>query len=154
MISNATPLICLAKIKQLELLKKVFGTVTIPQAVKDEVFLKEKPGYAALQEAFTKKWIKGEVVTQCLHIGLGKGEREAITLARERKEPILLDDAAAIRAAETFNIEVIRTTGVLFLAVKKKIISRKETRMYLQQLVENGYYITPRVYVVLLERLQ
>jgi uncharacterized protein len=152
MISNATPLICLAKIKQLALLKKVVGTVFIPEAVRDEVLVKGKPGYEQLQKAL--KWIKVVPVKQCLDIGLGKGEREAITLARERKEPILLDDGAAIRAAKAFDVEVLRTTSVLFLAVKKKIISKKEAKRYLQLLVENGYYIAPRFYVVLLDRLQ
>ena len=153
MISNTTPLICLAKIHQLELLKKLFTQVIIPNDVQEELFVHGKPGQHALQEAIEKNWITLVNPTKIIVLGLGKGETAAISLAKERSDSIILDDAAAIKAAEALAIPPIRTTTVLFLAVQKKILTKKEALFFLNQLIENGYYIAPRYYALIVEKL-
>ncbi len=44
-VSNSTPLIALARIKQINLLHAVFGRIIIPQGVYNEVVLQNKQGY-------------------------------------------------------------------------------------------------------------
>ncbi|MBI5072542.1 hypothetical protein HZA99_01865 [Candidatus Woesearchaeota archaeon] len=153
MISNATPLICLAKINQLELLRKLFTKIIIPLDVKEELFVPGKPGQHTLQEAIEKNWITLVNPVKIIVLGLGKGETAAISLAREQNDSIILDDAAAIKAAEALAIPTLRTTTVLFLAVQKKILTKKEALFFLNQLIENGYYIAPRYYALLVEKL-
>jgi len=52
-VSNATPLIALAKIDRLDLLQELFGTIVIPQAVYEEVVAHtpDRPGAARIRRA-------------------------------------------------------------------------------------------------------
>lgn len=154
MISNATALICLSKINKLILLKKVYSVVVIPSAVKNEVLIKGKEGYSTINNAVKDGWIKVTNPKKSLNLGLGAGENQAISLARERRDSILLDDAFAIKAAKAFEIPVVRTTTVIFTALKNKIISKADALNTLNQLIESGYYISTREYAILVSRLK
>lgn len=154
MISNATPLICLAKINRLDILQKLFTKVFVPQEVKDEILLDDKQGYFVLLEAFDSGWFEVQNPKKQFTLHLGKGETAAIALAKERKDSIILDDAAAMKAAEALNISTIRTTTVLFLAVEKRIIKKEEALILLNKLIEDGYYIAPQYYTKILMKLK
>lgn len=154
MICNASPLICLSSINQLELLKKLFRTITIPVQVKEEVLIREKPGYNIIKTAIKDKWIKIVTPKQNIILGLGKGETASINLAKERNDTLIIDDASAIKAANALNIPTIRTTTVIFKAIKKKIITKEEAINILNQLINVGYYIAPKEYAVLLTKLK
>jgi len=153
MISNSTPLICLARVNQLELLKKLFKKIIVPEEVKKEVLIENKPGYSVLKEAFSK-WIKVRKVDSKLPVGLHEGEKAAISLAYEKNENIILDDLTAIKVAQAYNIPVFRTTTIIIIAVKKNIISKKEGLQLINKLIENGYYISPLVYIDIVAKLQ
>ncbi len=154
MISNATAVICLSKINRLELLKKAYSSVLIPLAVKNEVLLEGREGYQAINNAIKKGWLKVIEPKKTLDLGLGTGENHAISLAKERKDIIILDDAVAITAAKSLNINHIRTTTVVFVALKKKIINKKQATLILNQLIEEGYYISPQYYAGLIAKLK
>ena len=154
MISNATPIICLSKINQLILLKRIFKIVIIPSSVKNEVLVEGKEGYSVILNAIKEGWIKVINPKSKMNHGLGAGENAAINLAKERKDSIILDDGFAIKVAKAFNIPFIRTTTLLFMAVSKRIISKDDAVRLLNKLVEIGYYISPREYSVLLTRLK
>jgi len=153
MISNATPLICLAKIGQLDLLKKLFALVTVPLAVKEEVLLQGKPEFIVLAEFFKNDWITIASPLKDVDLSLGKGETAAILLARERKDVLLIDDAYAIKTAHAFSLEIHRTTTIMFLAVQKKIITKNEAIYFIDKIIENGYYIAPQYYAMILKKL-
>ena len=146
MISNSTPLICLAKLNQLKLLKKLFKKIIIPEAVKEEVVIAGKPGYSVINKAIEEGWIKIENPKQNIELGLGKGENAAITLAKEKHDKIIIDDSFAIKAVKSLDIDYIRTTSVILLALKNKIIKKDEAKELIQKLVEQGYYISPPVF--------
>lgn len=154
MISNATALICLSKINRLNLLKKIYHNVLIPSAVKREVLLEGKEGYSSINSAIKSGWIKVIEPKKNLKLGLGAGENQAINLAIERKDSIILDDAFAIKAAKAFDIPVVRTTTIIFVALQKRIISKAQALNILNQLIENGYYISTKDYAVLLSKLK
>jgi len=153
MISNSTPLICLAKLNQLELLKKLFNRIIIPNSVKEEVVIAGKPGYAIISKAIEEGWIKVENPRENLELGLGKGENAAINLAKEKKDKIIIDDAFAIKAVKSLNIEYLRTTSIILLSLKKDIINKKQAKDNIQKLVEDGYYISPRIFSELLRAI-
>jgi len=85
MISNSSPLICLSKINQLNLLQKLYFKIIIPEAVKNEVLIKGKSGFLQITEGIESGWIRIKNPTAVLKIELGKGETEAISLAKEKK---------------------------------------------------------------------
>ncbi len=154
MISNATPLIFLSKIGKLILLKRIFKEITIPRAVQAEVLVEGKPGCIAIRESLAEGWIKIKNPQKVLELSLGLGETEAISLAREVKDTLLLDDAYAIKAARINEIETMRTTSVLFLAANRKIMTPEELIQSINALIESGYYIRPAEYAFLLSKLQ
>jgi len=50
-VSNSTPLIALARIKQVDLLRAIFGRIIIPQGVYHEVVLQGAGGQFSLHKA-------------------------------------------------------------------------------------------------------
>jgi predicted nucleic acid-binding protein len=154
MICNSTPLICLAKIGKLELLKKLFGSVIIPEEVENEVLIEGKEGYDMIKQAIEEGLIKVHAIKKRLEFGLGKGENAAISLAHELKDKLIMDDAHAVRAARVLGVEVFRTTSIVLMCIKKKIFDKKECLNVMNKLIEIGYYISPRVYVKLVEGLK
>ncbi len=150
MISNASPLICLAKLNQLELLKKLFGKIIITTPVKDEVLIIDKEGFLTIEKAIQKGWIKVLDPKSEIYFKVGRGENSSINLAKEIRETLIIDDANAIKIAKSFNINFIRTTTILLMALEKSFIDKKQTKELLQKLVENGYYISSSIYVKLL----
>lgn len=154
MIADSTCMICLSKIKKVELLKKVFRSVAIPRAVKNEILIEGKEGLQDIQNALNEGWLKIRNAKRVMNLGLGEGENEALSLAHERKETLILDDAYALKAARALHIDTIRTTSIIFIAVKKKIIDKEESIAILNKLIENGYYISPAAYAAILTKLK
>ena len=153
MIANSTPVICLAKIGHMRLLKMLFGSVTITESVKEEVLVEGKPGYSSINDALSEGWIRVANPKQMVELGLGKGENSSLSIAKESDDKLLIDDASAIRAAKALGIDFIRTTSVLIMAVKRKIITKKQAVSLIGQLVKAGYYISPRYLTEILAKL-
>ncbi len=116
-ISNSGPIIHLAKINLLILLKELFEKVIIPHEVKMEVVDsgKEKGrGDAFLIESEIENgWIvvnngiDDKVKEMAESTGIDIGEASAIMLAKKRKCPVLIDDLAARRFAAGIGLEVV-----------------------------------------------
>lgn len=152
MISNASPLIFLSKINQISLLKKLFYSILITKEVKDEIFVESKPGTIDIANAIKQGWIK-VVAVKNEPIGIKGGESSVINLARERKDKLIIDDSIAIKVAKAFDIETIRTPTVIFMAVEKNIVSKKQAITFINKLIDIGYYISPRYYSAILTKL-
>ena len=143
-VSNSSPLIALAKIRKLDILRK---DVVIPKAVFDEI-TKSKKEYA--KELY--EWGKDRVVevknrkaVEYLEMIVDKGEAEMITLAEEMNaEVVLIDDLKARKIAKLRGLNVIGTIGVLLDAKEKEII--KELKPLLDELIEKGIRIRRELY--------
>ena len=90
-VSNSTPLIALARIGSLDLLKSLFTTITIPQTVYHEV-VTSGPTRPSAQAVGAANWIvtravtNRRAVTQLMNsASLDRGESEAILIALELK---------------------------------------------------------------------
>ncbi len=86
-VSNASPIIHLARIGQLELLRQLYGEIFVPEAVWEEVVVKGE-GKIGAEEIQRAKWIKRKRVSnhplvKALRRELDAGEAEAIALAIE-----------------------------------------------------------------------
>ena len=103
-VVNATPVIALSLINQLELLNQLFDEVIIPDAVYQEIVLSgaSKPGAIELKNA---SWIQVQSVTpsstiEPLLLGLDRGELEVILLAVSIKPDwVIIDEKLARRVA-------------------------------------------------------
>lgn len=142
-VADSSPLIVLARIGQLEILRKLVPRVLMPPAVRDEVTLhsREARGAAAIRQA---TWIKVEapdtLQVEPLAILVDRGEAEAIALAQRLPDStLLLDDARARRVAERLGIRRIGTVGLLRRAKKAGLIL--EIKPHLEAVMANGIYI-------------
>ncbi len=95
-VSNASPLIALARIGQFALLHDLFDHILIPMAVWQEVVAQgtDRPGSAECEAAADAGWLECRAIQDAwaatlLQAHLGPGESEAIVLARESSAYIL-----------------------------------------------------------------
>ena len=153
MISDSSPIIFLAKINELNILEKLFKNITISPEVKEEILVDGKSDSKIISRAIEQGWIKIEAQKSNLNLRLGKGEDSAINLAKEKDDSLLIDDALGIKAANSFNIKNIRTTTVILMALKKKLINKKEAINLINKLIGLGYYISPKYYSLLITKL-
>lgn len=148
-VSNAGPLITLAKIKRFSLLKELFGCIVVPQAVFDEV-VHHGAGEPGAQETNDADWIetrpaKDDFAVSVLREDVGAGESEAIVLAQELgADLLLLDDALARRKAERVGLTVIGTLGVLLLAKHGGLLAAVDP--VLDELRQTDFRASARVY--------
>lgn len=148
-ISDTSPLSELAKIGQITLLFYLFGQVIIPQQVYDELTNGKHPAVSLVQSI---AWLDVRSVSDSQKISvlrtatnLGLGECAAIILAEEiGVDRLLMDDLAARRAAESRNLPVIGTLGVLLLAKKRGLVSNVQPLM--NDLIAQGMRISQQVY--------
>jgi len=164
-VSNSTPLIHLARIGQLELLNRLFRKVLIPKTVFDEVVVKgEEQGYsdAKVIRKATEEWMEirelneGELkeLENILKIGpLGRGEGEAITLAKGAKLPLLIDDLLGQKIAKIFAMETYWTTSIILKAFTKGLITKSEAKEIIEDLINSGLRIRSEVVVELMKIL-
>ncbi|OGQ23118.1 MAG: hypothetical protein A2138_04095 [Deltaproteobacteria bacterium RBG_16_71_12] len=143
-VSDATPLIALSSVGQLQLLEKLFGRVLVPLAVWQEVVLEGGPGAPGAREVAQASWLER---TQAPALEpslakLGRGEAEAIALARTLPDALLLvDDAPARRRARALGVPLMGTLGVLRRA---KVAGHLAfLRPVLEHLGEQGFRVHP-----------
>ena len=150
MIVDSSPIIFLSKIGRLNLLNYLFKSLFITSKVKEEVLVKDKVECRAIEEALKKGWLKIRNPKNELKLELGNGEQSAISLAYEIDDCVVLDDATATKAANSIGLKTLRTTSIIFMAVEKKLINRKEAEDLINKLIKNGYYIKTEFYADIL----
>jgi predicted nucleic acid-binding protein len=143
-VSDASPLIVLLKTSKLSILKELFQKLLVPTAVWEEITAKEHE-----KSIFDKiGWIETRSVRNTemavlLEKLIGRGEAEAIVLAKELKATLLMDDAKARKYAKLLNVEVIGTLGLLKLAKNHGLISSVGETV--NDMLAEGYYIGDRL---------
>lgn len=149
LIADSGPLIALAGVKQLDLLPRLYRRAAAPAAVIEELIAAPEP-VAATQVLEQAPWLERlapRAVAEGLSAVLGRGEAEAIALALEYPEALLLlDDRAARRAAESLGVPVTGTAGVLVRARREQYIeSVRSLLVACRRRRANGYYLSDRV---------
>jgi len=126
-VSDASPLIALARVNRLELLRALFGRLIIPDAVWNEIVLSgaDKAGKA---DFFRADWIEprpvnDQALTSLLKHDLGAGESEAIVLARElNADFLLMDERLGRSVARNLGLTTIGLIGVLIEARQRGLL--------------------------------
>lgn len=75
---------------------------------------------------------------------LGRGESEAVELARRIGVEVLIDDRAARRRAESVGLTVSGTLAVVALASRRKLVAFEVGIVAVQRA---GLYVSPKVLV-------
>ncbi|HUT81269.1 MAG TPA: DUF3368 domain-containing protein [Candidatus Bathyarchaeia archaeon] len=152
-VTNATPLIYLAKIGKLFLLKKIFGTVLIPEEVRMEVIDKGKQLGEAdayiVEQGIEEGWIKVEKVKNySLPMMLHAGEEAVIALAKEMKiKEVIIDEVTARTAAKIAGLNPKGTVYILLKALTLKEITLEEFIDLLAKLLEQGFRLKEEIYL-------
>ena len=126
-VSNTSPIINLAAIGQLDLLRRLYGKVVIPQTVHEEITRAgvEQPGSTDVE---TQAWIEtrpvaDQALVASLRLELDEGEAAAIALAVELSaDLILLDERKGRRIAARLGLHPVGLLGVLIEAKHAGVI--------------------------------
>ena len=150
---NTSPLQYLHQLGVLDILRHLYGKVTIPPAVVNELQAGRAKGIS-LPAISNLSWIeKREVVPAGflpLGTGLGPGECEALALAKASTNGLLiLDDDRARRFAHQLRLPVTGTLGVLLKA--KAAGHVKRIQPLLDQLNTLGFRLSLKTRTVVLE---
>jgi uncharacterized protein len=154
-VVDSSVLITLARIGRLELLHWAADVIHIPEAVFVEVVQKGagRPGSTELAQA---DWVRRQSVRDVtsvdrLRTRLGRGESEAIVLAKELGADFLvLDDAAARHAAEVRDQRVVGLPGWLIYLKQRGVIA--SVKPVLDEMITSGFYLDEQRYQSILRR--
>jgi len=153
-VSNARPLIYLAKANHLEVLKDAVHQILIPRVVYQEVVvdgkrLGERDAFR-VDQAVLQSWIKVEQAREAypVEIPIHPGEAEVISLAKAMGvEWVLLDDVKARTASELAGLKPIGTLGILLRAIKDGKLSFDRFLSTLEEMVRSGFYLKEDLYL-------
>jgi uncharacterized protein len=154
-VADAGPLIGMARIGLLSLLRDLYSKVVVPPKVYDELQISLlRPGYEALAAAFSEDWMAVEAPRPTADLDelkevLGEGESEAIALAGERDAKLLIDEKRGRTVAGSRGLKVVGTGAVLLLAKERRLIDRVGDA--LDQLASHSYRLSPGLRTRILE---
>lgn len=148
-ISDASPLVNLARIGALHLLPDLYDTVTLPEAVWTEVVTEGK-GQSGANAVRTATWVERQSVenqnlVRALRQDLDSGEAEAIALAVETESALLLmDERHGRETASHFGVPHLGLIGVLIDAKQNRHI--EAIQPHLDALQQAGFWISDPLY--------
>ena len=124
-VLNASPLITLFRSGQADLLPRLFKQIVVPEAVWQEVEMGEWEDTAA-RELSKQSWpVREEVVSSPRVAAWDLGAGETAVLSHALANPPLravIDDMDARRCAQTLNIPMLGTGGLLVLAKRRGLL--------------------------------
>ncbi|MFT3803288.1 MAG: DUF3368 domain-containing protein [Burkholderiaceae bacterium] len=158
-IADAGPLIALARIDSLSVLRRLFGRVCVTRTVHDEILPPghDFPDARLFSRALADGWI--EVLDEPpgdwhpLNPGVDAGEASAIHAACYWRDSgntalLVIDDRAGRLEARSRGIAFIGTAAVVGLARTEGLIPA--ARPLLERLTQSGYFIGPSVIAAVL----
>jgi len=156
-VINATPLIFLARIGKLRKVVEYFGQAVIPEAVYDEVVRRGmalgKPEADLVEELISDGRVRVEKVKKAMGEvkGAHSGEAEALSLAKERGDALIVDDRAAYEYARMMGIKALRSVRVMLNLLKDKRLTLNDLEENLLRLSRSGFWLTADVYARIVE---
>jgi predicted nucleic acid-binding protein len=142
-VINASPLISLAKIGQLQLIEELCPNPIIPLGVAKEVF--QGPEHDPAKQWLAgggKNWIRevAGVNPAIIAWDLGQGESEVLSWVYSHPDhTAVLDDRAARNCSRALGVKVIGTIGIILLAKNERKLV--QVLPLLRQLEESGFRI-------------
>jgi len=125
-ISNSSPLIALSRIRKLEILKRLFGTIYIPEIVYQEVVVQstdqvQKESIVQGLDDFI--FVEQPTTEYVFTRSIDAGERGVLNLAYDKPAALLLiDDRKARNEAKEHGFRVVKTSTLLKRAEQLHLI--------------------------------
>ncbi|NEV62098.1 DUF3368 domain-containing protein [Thiorhodococcus minor] len=143
-VVNASPLILLGKVEQIQLLGALAGEIAVPRAVIREVGAKTDgaPKVQTLMALESAIIVDDELPpANILSWDLGPGETQVISHAvMHSADRVVLDDLEARRCAKAMGLTIIGTLGIVGRAKVRGLIERAEP--VIRRLRESGLYVS------------
>lgn len=146
-VCNSGPLIALAGIRKLPILKTLYARVLIAEGVYQELTGSKR--FAEQAGLFDLPWLRRTALANApdalLAAELGRGEAETIALALETKAArVLIDERKGRRfAGLIYQLKVTGTGGILLAAKQAGLVDR--IKPLILQMRANGYFLSPRL---------
>lgn len=153
-VSDTSPVVCLAHLKHINLLQKLFGEVLIPSSVYNELLENSIIDNFFLQKNsfFKIKNPENNSLVKKLKEQLDVGESEAIALSIEEKpEFLLIDESLGREVALLYHLSIKGTLGILLLAKEKNLLLEIKPLIYKLQ-KEINFRIKPSLLQLVLQK--
>ena len=154
-VSDTSPITNLIQIKQLDLLRKLFGQIVIPEKVFEELSDYERQTDVIKgSEWILVKTVSNQKAVKELSGHLDLGEAEAIVLAKELKANLLIvDERRGRNEAEKQGLEIIGLLGILVRGKQKGHLQK--LKPILDQLIkEVGFRVSKKLYEFILNSVE
>ncbi len=133
-IVYASALIALEKINLLDVLCKIYREIVLPGAVINEFGIPSIDCYSARK-------VKSPLLRLLTdELNLGQGEAEVIALATETGMKAIIDDLKARKVAETLDLNITGTIGILLKAENLGLIDSAYSKA--KELKDIGFYVS------------
>ena len=155
-LTDASPLIGLARVEALHWLHTLFGVVAMPVEVQDEVLGSNRfPEEETISAAIEAAWLRvcgPAPITPSLP-DLDEGEAACIRIALEHGDPVLLlmDERAGRAVAREHGLPVAGTAAIIGMAKSRGLIS--SAREVFARLHATDFRISAQVIATVLERV-
>jgi predicted nucleic acid-binding protein len=151
-VADTSPINYLALVGHIEILRKIYGEILIPQAVYDELQDSDAPAAVRAWLLTSPPWLRISNIAYppdpSLEL-LDRGEQDAILFAESvRADRLIIDDLAGRREAANRNLHVIGTLGVLAEAARRGLLDLSEALTALRQ---TNFHAAPELIRLLLE---
>ncbi|MFQ5888222.1 MAG: DUF3368 domain-containing protein [Candidatus Hydrothermarchaeales archaeon] len=165
LVFDSTPIIYLAKVREIEVLKNLSEKKIIPEAVYSEVVVRGKElGKAdanVLENAVRKQLFEVmEVAKSDLYKELSKNPNltkadvEVLTLAKNTGSTVILDDEYARDIAQSIGLKTRGTISLLFRLLHEGIINKKELKEILDGMIKEGWRCSTVLYSKTIKKLE
>ena len=125
-VADSSPLNYLIQIDKVAILPMLYATILVPSGVVEEMSKNQTPQDVRKWIAAPPPWlriVRPSSIDPTLGVALGRGEREAISLAMNGHASLLLiDDLPGRRAAQQRKLAIIGTLTVLAEAHKQGLL--------------------------------
>ncbi len=147
-VVNASPLIALAQVNQLDLLRQLFDDVLIPHIVYEEATARgtHRPGATLITET---SWLQIRTpvtlpTIEPLLLGLDAGEAQVLLLAREEQPArVVIDERLGRRVALAMQLPLTGTIGILLASTQAELLTKQQAIDITRQMVDQGIRISP-----------
>lgn len=156
-VADTGPLIALAKINQLDLLRHFYEKICIPETVFSEATQRQQWQDAMHIHQFVEQYVevvpdKTSKQVKALFLRLDAGEAQALALADELSCPVLLDERRGRTVAKQMEISIVGTVGLLVKAKQEGIVP--ELEVLLTAMTSHGYRLSPKLIQQALEMVK
>jgi len=151
-VFDSSSLIYLGKLKLLKKIKLLRGKKFIPESVYKEVVIKgterQEPEVTYIQELIEKNVFivkKCDVPIENIMF-LSETDMEVLSLSGETKSIAIIDEMFANELAELYDVKSHGSVYLILKLLEKKVITKKESIQYLDEMILLGFYLSANIY--------